>query len=92
MHKMIITKLHNNYKYSYIRKITFSWLLRYTLVIFSYWFIYRTHLPPHFATRLFNEIEYLKLKLIYININYKYGKCNYLLKIFYFIKQSRSEI
>ena len=39
-------------------------------------------------TRLFNQIEYLKSKLINININYKYGKHNNLLKIVYFSLQS----
>ena len=41
-----------------------------------------------FSTRLFNRIEYLKLKLISININYKYGKHSNLLKIVYFSLQS----
>ena len=40
------------------------------------------------STRLFNQIEYLKSKLININMNYKYGKHNNLLKIAYFSLQS----
>ena len=39
-------------------------------------------------TRLFNQIEYLKSKLINININYKYGEHGNLLKIVYFSLQS----
>ena len=40
------------------------------------------------VTRLFNQIEYLKSKLINININYKYGEHGNLLKIAYFSLQS----
>ena len=47
----------------------------------------QTFIKKH--TRLFNQIEYLKSTLINNNINYKYGKHNNLLKISYFIRQSR---
>ena len=39
-------------------------------------------------TRLFNQIEYLKSKLININVNYKYRKHSNLLKTVYFSLQS----
>ena len=50
--------------------------------------LWRTSKNENFYTRLFNQIEYLKSKLINININYKNGEHGNLLKIAYFSLQS----